>query len=161
MSERLDENQEILGWVTKDLCLKDVLDTGRQGLPAESVLQKTISHIKDSTWERINQRLLNQASEEKVEMGKKVRIDSTVTESMIHAPTDSSLLFDCVRAMVRLLKQLREMDGAPTIEFCNHQRVAKKRARTIIYTRGQDKKAKLYADLLNVTKKTNGYHHQR
>jgi len=200
MSERLDENQVILGWVAKDLCLKNVVDTGRQGLPAESVLrcailkqyrqlsyqelafylsdsasfqafarlpvhfipkksvlQKTISRIKDSTWERINQRLLNQASQEKVEMGKKVRIDSTVTESMIHAPTDSSLLYDCVRVMVRLLKQLREMDGAPAIEYCNHQRVAKKRARAIIYTRGKDKKAKLYVDLLNVTEKTIGY----
>jgi len=121
------------------------------------VLQKTISRIKDSTWERINQRLLNQATQEKVEMGKKVRIDSTVTESMIHAPTDSSLLFDCVRVMVRLLKQLREMGDAPAIDYCNHQRVAKKRARAIIYTRGQDKKATLYADLLKVTEKTIGY----
>lgn len=200
MSERLEKNRVILNWVAKDLCLKDVCDTGRQGLPAESVLrcallkqyrqlsykelafylsdsasfqafarlpahffpkksvlQKTISCIEDSTWERINKRLMTQAKQEKVELGKKVRIDSTVTESMIHAPTDSSLLWDSVRVMVRLLKQLREMKGAPTIAFCNHQRVAKKRARAIIYTRGKDKKAKLYADLLSVTQKTAGY----
>lgn len=200
MSERLEQNRVILDWVAKDLCLKDVSDTGRQGLSAESVLrcailkqyrqlsyqelafylsdsasfqafarlpahffpkksvlQNTISRIQDSTWERINKRLMKQAKQEKVELGKKVRIDSTVSESMIHAPTDSSLLWDSMRVMVRLLKQLREMDGAPPIEFCNHQRVAKKRARAIVYTRGKEKKAKLYADLLAVTQKTVGY----
>ena len=200
MSEQLDQHRVILDWVAKDLRRNDVKDTGRAGLPAESVLrcailkqyrqlsyeelafylsdsvsfqafaripahtfpkkstlQNTISRIQDGTWERINKRLLKQAKQANVELGKKVRIDSTVTESMIHAPTDSSLLWDSVRVMVRLLKQLQEMDGAPTIAFCNHQRVAKKRARAINYTRGKEKKAKLYADLLSVTEKTLGY----
>ena len=39
MSERLDRHREILDWVAMDLHLKDVYDTGRQGLPAESVLR--------------------------------------------------------------------------------------------------------------------------
>jgi IS5 family transposase len=100
---------------------------------------------------------MKQATDEKVESGQKLRIDSTVTDSMIHAPTDSSLLFDSVRVMVRLLKQRREMADEPTIAFSNHQRVAKKRARAIIYTRGKDKKTKLYGDLLVVTEKTIDY----
>ena len=125
--------------------------------PRKSALQHTISRIQDSTWERINKRLLRQAQQEKVELGNKVRIDSTVTEAMIHAPTDSSLLGDCMRVMVRLLKQRQEMAGAPAIAFHNHQRVAKKRVRAIVYIRGEEKKAKLYEDLLSVTQKTLGY----
>ena len=39
MSKRLDQRREILDWVALDLHLKDVYDTGRQGLPAESVLR--------------------------------------------------------------------------------------------------------------------------
>jgi len=39
MSERLDGHREMLDWVARDLHLKDVYDTGRQGLPAESVLR--------------------------------------------------------------------------------------------------------------------------
>ncbi len=62
--------------------------------PQKSVLQKTISLIKGDTWERINQCLLKEAKQKKVESGKKVRMDSTVTEVMIHEPTDSSLLWD-------------------------------------------------------------------
>jgi len=39
MSERLDQHRAILDWVAMDLHLKDVYDTGRQGLSAESVLR--------------------------------------------------------------------------------------------------------------------------
>ena len=39
MSNRLDQHREILDWVALDLHLKDVYNTGRQGLPAESILR--------------------------------------------------------------------------------------------------------------------------
>ena len=200
MSARLDRHREMLDWVAMDLHLKDVYDTGRQGLPAESVLrcallkqyrqlsyqelafhlsdsssfqafarlpsrlfpkksalQNTISRIQHGTWERINHCLLLDAKHERVELGKKVRIDSTVTETDIHAPTDSSLLWDGVRVMVRLLEAAQSMSSTTEIEFCNHCRRAKKRARAIIYTRGKDKKAALYRDLIKVTMNTLGY----
>lgn len=200
MSARLDQHREILDWVAMDLHLKDVYDTGRHGLPAESVLrcallkqyrqlsyqelafhlsdsasfqafarlprslfpkksvlQKTISRIQPDTWERINHCLLGDAQQEKVEAGKKVRIDSTVTETTIHAPTDSSLLWDSVRVMVRLLEEAKATPGAPVIEFRSHRRLAKKRARAIIYTRGKDKKKGLYQDLIRATTNTLGY----
>lgn len=200
MSERLDRHREMLDWVVMDLHLKDVYDTGRQGLPAESVLrcallkqyrqlsyqelafhlsdsasfqafarlpryllpkksvlQQTISRIQPATWERINQGLLLDARHEKVELGKKVRIDSSVTETDVHAPSDSSLLWDSVRVMVRLLEAAQSMPSTSAIEFRNHRRRAKQRARSILYTRGQDKKAALYRDLLNVTTHTLEY----
>ena len=37
MSARLDQHRDILDWVARDLQVHDVSDTGRQGLPAESV----------------------------------------------------------------------------------------------------------------------------
>jgi IS5 family transposase len=95
-----------------------------------------------------------------VELGKKVRIDSTVTETDIHAPTDSTLLWDSVRVMVRLLEAAQSLPGTPAIEFRNHRRRAKKRACAILYTRGKDKKAALHRDLINVTTQTLGYPEQ-
>jgi len=200
MSARLDRHRELLEWVVLDLHLKDVYDTGRQGLPAESVLrcallkqyrqlsyqelafhvsdsasfqafarlpghlfpkksvlQQTISRIQPATWERINQCLLQDAKHEKVERGEKVRIDSTVTETDIHAPSDSTLLWDSVRVMVRLLEAAQSLPGTPAIEFRNHRRRAKRRARSILYTRGQEKKAALYRDLINITTHTMEY----
>ena len=101
--------------------------------------------------------MLLDAKHEKVELGKKLRIDSTVTETDIHAPTDSTLLWDSVRVMVRLLEAAQSLSGTPAIEFHNHRRRAKKRARAILYTRGKDKKAALYRDLIKVTTHTLEY----
>ena len=86
-----------------------------------------------------------------------LRIDSTVTESMIHEPSDSSLLWDSVRVLVRLLNEAEELPGAPVLNWRNHQRLAKKRMRAIVYTRGGDKKARLYQDLIKATRNTLGY----
>lgn len=123
--------------------------------PKKATLQSCMSAISDVTWEQINQRLLRSAEQAKKERGEMLRIDSTVTDSPIHAPSDSTLLWDSVRVLVRLLKRAEELaEGIVVIEYRNHQRVAKKRTRAIHYTRGQDKKAVLYRDLLTATEKT-------
>jgi len=87
-----------------------------------------------------------------------LRIDSTVIESPIHAPTDSTLLWDSVRVLIRLLKRAEELaEGITTIDYRNHQRVAKRRTRAIWYTRGQNEKSVLYRDLIEATRKTLDY----
>jgi IS5 family transposase len=101
---------------------------------------------------------LHSARQAKVEKGEMLRIDSTVTDTPIHAPSDSTLLWDSVWVLVRLLKQAEELaDGITVIEYQNHQRMAKRRTRAIQYTRGQDKKRPLYRDLIDVTKKSLSY----
>jgi IS5 family transposase len=122
--------------------------------PKKSVLQKTISLIRAETWEQINRALLTDAKQEKIELGSAVRIDSTVCEALMHTPSDSSLLWDCVRVMTRLLKRSVTLPGGATVTWRNHQRLAKKRALAIRYSRGKDKKAKLYKDLIDATQAT-------
>ena len=73
--------------------------------PKKSVLHKTISAIRAETWEAINRTLLASARQKKLEHGSVVRLDSTVTAALMHEPSDSSLLWDAVRVMVRLLKE--------------------------------------------------------
>lgn len=124
-------------------------------VPKKSALQGAISRILDPTWERINLVLLNDAKQTGLEKGSMLRIDSTVTETHIHEPTDSSLLWDAVRVMVRLLNLAREM--GLDFDCHHHHRAAKKRARAIIYTRGKDKKKALYRDLVHYTKRTLQY----
>lgn len=125
--------------------------------PKKSVLQQTIGSIRAETWEKINRRLLEVARAEKIERGERVRIDSTVTRAPIHAPSDSSLLWDSVRVMVGLLRQGTELAGAPALRYHDHRRVAKKRACAILRGRGPARRARLYRDLLQVTQATLGY----
>jgi IS5 family transposase len=72
----------------------------------------------------------------------------TVTDCPIHEPSDSTLLWDSVRVLVRLLKRAEEVaSGTTVIEYHNHRRVTKKRMRAIQYTRGQEKKARQVQDV--------------
>lgn len=118
-------------------------------------MHKTISAIRAQTFEKINQVLLASARQERLESGKVVRVDSTVTAALIHEPSDSSLLWDAVRVMVRLLQQADAQGRA--IPWHDHRRAAKKRARAIEYTRGRPKRVKHYCELLKITRITLSY----
>ncbi len=77
------------------------------------MLHKTISAIRAESWEQVNRALLTSARELKLERGRVVRLDSTVTAALVHEPSDSSLLWDAVRVMVRLLQAAAAWLAAP------------------------------------------------
>jgi IS5 family transposase len=203
MSMWLDEHRELLGLVAADLRRHGVEETGRQGLPAESVLRcavlkqhrqlsyqelafhledsasfrafarlpwswsprksvlhKTISAIRAETWEAIHRALLSSAKEAQLERGRVVRLDSTVTAALMHEPRDSSLLWDAVRVMARLLKAANALGAGGALAWRDHRRAAKKRARDIQYTRGRSQRVQLYRELVKITRATLGYLHQ-
>src|ERR1700690_677286 len=122
--------------------------------PKKSVLHKTMSVISAASWEAINQAVVMSARREKLDDGAMVRIASTVTEVLMHAPTDSSLLWDAVRVMMRLLTQADALQGVAPVVWRNHRRLAKKRALAIQYCRGKEQKTKLYRYLIPTTHAT-------
>ncbi len=77
-------------------------------MPRKSALQNSISRIRAETWERINQALVGQALTDEVEYGEQVRIDSTVVETNIHEPSDSSLLCDGIRILTRYMVKAKK-----------------------------------------------------
>ena len=125
--------------------------------PKKSVLQKTISAIRAETWEAINRTLLASARQEKLEDGRVVRLDSTVTAALMHEPSDSSLLWDAVRLMVRLLQEADTLVGGTERSWRNHCRAAKKRWRAIEFTRGRPQRVQLYRELIEITRATLAY----
>ena len=125
--------------------------------PRKSVLQKTISAVRPETWEQINQALLSGTRQAKLEDGVVVRLDSTVTAALMHEPSDSSLLWDAVRIMVRLLKRADELIGGVGSSWHDHCRAAKKRARKIQFTRGRPDRVQLYRELIAITRATLDY----
>lgn len=119
--------------------------------PKKSTLKRNIKRVRADTWEAINRLLLEQARDEGIERGRKVRTDCTVVETNIHTPTDSSLLWDCVRVLARLMTAAREV---VEITFTDHRRRAKRRAIGIQHAPTNAKRLPLYRDLLKVTDKT-------
>ena len=118
------------------------------------MLQRTISGLGAVLWETINRAMMDSARRHNVEDGSLVRIDSTVTAALMHAPSDSSLLWDAVRVMVRILKKADELLAGTLPRWRNCRRLAKKRAVAIQYIRGQRQRAELYRDLVAATRAT-------
>ena len=112
----------------------------RNECPKKSALRRVITAIQPATWESVHRALMETAAETRIEPAQRIRIDSTVTDSPIHAPSDSHLWWDGVRVLVRLLGQARALPGAPVLQFVSHRRLAKKRARAWWYTRSAAKR---------------------
>ncbi len=63
-----------------------------------------------TTWEQINRKLLAQAAAEENGYARR-SIENTLVEKNIHVPSDSSLLFDIVRVLTRLLAATKSPPG--------------------------------------------------
>lgn len=113
-----------------------------------ATLQRNVKRIGAQSIEAINRALMRQAHEEGIEHGRKLRADTTNVETNIHAPTDSSLLGDVNRVLVRLMTLARDKFG---LSFSNHLRRAKKRVYKILYAKNNEQRLPLYKDLLKVT----------
>jgi len=115
----------------------------------KSALQQNIKALSAETWEGINRVVIGHAAKEKVEKGREVRIDCTVVESNIHHPTDSTLLWDAVRVLTRLLLAAKDL-GVRGFTFMAHTRRAKRRMLGILNVKKHEARKKLYADLIKV-----------
>ena len=125
----------------------------------KSVLNHNIKALSERTWQAVNQDLVGYAKDQKIEKGRQVRIDCTVVESNIHPPSDSSLLWDSVRVLTRLLHSAKDTYGLWQLHFQDHQLRAKKRMVAIQYAKSNKARKPLYRDLLKVTRKSIGYAH--
>ena len=117
--------------------------------PCKSVLQENIKSLSEETWEAIHNQIINYAQDEKIETGRKIRIDSTAVETNIHHPTDSTLLCDGIRVITRWLAAGRELSPQPVYPFSDHTRAAKKRLMIILNTRKDKVRLAAYRELLS------------
>ena len=123
-------------------------------IPTRKTIQRNIKKIRPETLEAINQLVVLRGRDEGIEGGRKVRVDCTVTETDIHDPTDSWLLWDCVRVLTRLLYEAQELSG---VAFTDHRRRAKRRSMGIRNAKRKQSRVEMYKDLVKVTLKTAGY----
>lgn len=120
----------------------------------KSALCAAIKAISTQTWESINRILVTHAGDAEIEKGREVRMDSTVVSANIHEPSDSTLLWDGVRVITRILTQLKE--GVPIV-FSDHTKVAKRRMLAIQHAKNDQVRRKIYQDLLKVSEKVSTY----
>jgi IS5 family transposase len=116
--------------------------------PGKSSLQSNIKSLREETWIAIHQLVTSYARKEKLENGRKLRLDSTTIETDIHSPSDSTLLWDGIRVITRWLIEGKRLSPQPFYRFSDHRRVAKKRLFKIQNTRKQTVREAAYKDML-------------
>jgi IS5 family transposase len=119
--------------------------------PSFRSMQANIKRVQPQTWEAIHRVLMKVAQDEGVERGRTIRADTTVVEAHIHEPSDSSLLWDCVRVVTRLLKRMARLRPSLKRRFRDHTRRAKRRAYEIKFSGRRKDREPGYRDLIRVS----------
>lgn len=95
-------------------------------VPDDKTLIKLTGRYGEGVVRKIHETVVRRAAEAKVVRGRKMRLDTTVTESNIHRPTDTGLLADGVRVVTRTIKKIKEVVKFKT-RFRNRTRRLKRR----------------------------------
>ena len=89
--------------------LQDFARMRKKAVMDYSFLDKCFLAIRPETWRQVNELLGRYGVEQGAINPKVIRTDTTVVESNIHYPTDSSLLWDTWRVAARLLERARKI----------------------------------------------------
>ncbi|MGH8700016.1 MAG: ISNCY family transposase [Burkholderiales bacterium] len=101
-------------------------------VPRHKAFHRAFCRLRSETVRAINEIVVRWAVAQGLEDGKKLRGDTTVVETNIHFPTDSSLLWDGVRVITRLVGRLQALrPGLTTTPFANRTRSARRRMQEI------------------------------
>ncbi len=92
--------------VRANLVYREFTRIGGGKVPDDKTMGRLARQLGPDVVEKIHRRIVEIALEKKVASGRKLRVDTTVVETDIHYPTDSSLLGDGTRVLIRVMKKV-------------------------------------------------------
>jgi IS5 family transposase len=125
-------------------------------VPKHDAFNRAFNRLSPVTLEVINELLVQSAVALGLENGKKLRVDTTVVETDIHYPTDSTLLWDTVRVVTRLVGDLHELLPQGVTGFTNRSRRARRRMQEILRMTPRERNRRLvakYRELIHTTER--------
>jgi len=148
--------------VRPNLLYREFTRIGSGKVPDAKTLGRQAQALGPQVVEQMHRRVVELAVENKVVRGRKMRVDTTVVETNIHYPTDSSLLGDGDRVLTRLMKKVTAITGAAGTKLRDSMRSVQRRVAEIARAsraKGETGKAKLdllYPKLLEITGRVMG-----
>jgi len=148
--------------VRPNLVYREFTRIGAGKVPDAKTLGRQALALSPEVVEKIHQRMVELAVENKVVQGRKMRVDTTVVETNIHYPTDSSLLGDGDRVLTRLMKKVTSIVGAVGTKLRNRMRSVQRRVAEIARAsrakgdKFKEKVPPLYGKLLAITGRVMG-----
>ncbi len=96
--------------------------------PDSKSLGRQAQALGPEVLQKIHERVVDIARQDKIVAGRKLRVDTTVVETNIHYPTDSSLWSDGVGVLTRVMKQITALAGEVGTKLRDRSRSVKLRA---------------------------------
>lgn len=97
--------------VRANLVYRQFTRVGAERVPDAKTLGRLGLALGPQVIEQIHNRMVAIAQEKRIIQGRRLRVDTTVVETNIHYPTDSSLLGDGVRVLTRAMKRIAKLAG--------------------------------------------------
>jgi IS5 family transposase len=113
--------------VRANLVYRDFTRVGGEKMPDAKTMGRWGLAVGPEVVKRVHERLVAIALEEGIATGKRMRVDTTVVETNIHYPTDSSLLGDGVRVLIRTMKKVSAIAGDVGARLRDRSRTVKLR----------------------------------
>jgi IS5 family transposase len=108
--------------VRPNLLYREFTRIGGEKVPDEKTLVRLGQALGPEVIRKIHDRVVVLAREERVVSGRKMRLDTTVVESNIHYPTDSSLLGDGIRVLTHTMERVQKEVGQAGTKVRNWMR---------------------------------------
>jgi IS5 family transposase len=154
--------EELTREVRANLVYREFTRIGGGKVPDDKSMSRFGRQLGPEVVEKLHQRVVSIAQEKKIIQGRKLRVDTTVVESNIHYPTDSTLLSDGVRVLTRVMKKVTEVVGQVGAQLRDRTRSVKHRILEIARAsrdkseKGQQKLTAAYGKLLETTSRVVG-----
>src|ERR1039457_4576403 len=148
--------------VRANLVYREFTRIGGGKVPDDKTMGRLTRQLSPAVVQQIHARVVAIAREERVVEGRKMHVDTTVGETNIHYPTDSSLLGDGVRVLIRGMKKIEDIAGKAGAKLRDRSRSVKLRGLDIARAarskgaQSQDKLKKGYEKLLASTSRVVG-----
>jgi len=148
--------------VRANLVYREFTRVGGGKVPDAKTMGRWGIAVGPAVIEGLHSRLIAIAQQQHVVEGRKMRVDTTVVETNIHYPTDSSLLGDGVRVLTRTMQQVTAIAGQVGATLRNRHRSVTRRLweiGRIARSKGaqrQEKLTRAYRQLLSATSRVVG-----
>jgi transposase, IS5 family len=148
--------------VRANLVYRDFTRVGGGKMPDAKTMGRWGLALGPPVLKQVHERLVKIAQNKELIAGRRMRVDTTVIETNIHHPTDSTLLGDGVRVLTRTMRKITEIAGAAGTKLRDRTRSVKLRLLEIgrvARAKGpinQDKLRQRYRQLLNATSRVVG-----
>ena len=111
--------------VRANLVYRDFTRVGGGKMPDAKTMGRWGLALGPEVLKQIHDRMVKIALDKGVIAGRRMRVDTTVVESNIHHPTDSTLLGDGVRVLIRTMKKITDIVGAQGTKLRDRRRSVK------------------------------------